>query len=119
MMDIDAITNYLKKLERIISYEAEFSIAGYELIKKNKIDDLLCCLLAVLPDVFKRMIKHPHGNKYKSVLSYNLLFNAIKGKFILNSNVYLVNTEKVKQYIKTIILNIEKDVIRIEEIEHL
>ena len=118
-MDIDAINNYLKKLENIINFEAEFSFAGYKLVKKSKIDDLLCCLLAVFPENFKKMLKHPHGNKYKSVLSYNLLFNAIKGKFILSSNVYLVHPEKIKQYTKTVALNIEKDVVRIEEIEHL
>ena len=118
-MDIIAITKYLDKLEKIITYEAEFSFANYKLIKKTKIDDTLCCLLASFPDTFKKFIQHPHSNKYQSVLSYNLLFRAIKGKFILNSNVYLVNTEKVTEYIKTIKIDIEKDVERIEKIEVL
>lgn len=118
-MDIIAITNYLNKLEKIINFEAEFSFAGYKLVKKTKIDDTLCCLLASFPDTFKKFIQHPHSNKYKSVLSYNLLFQAIKGKFILNPNVYLVNTEKVKEYIKIIKTDIEKDVEKIEKVEFL
>lgn len=118
-MDITAIANYLDKLEKVVNREADFSIGNYKLIKKAKIDDVLCCLLASFPDVYKKAINRTRGNKYRSILSYHLLFNAIKGKFILNNSVYLVNSENIQEYINTMKHTIESDVEKLMKLENM
>ena len=50
MVDIIALKEYFKKLQKIINFSAEFNIGNRRLIKANKINDLMCCILATLPD---------------------------------------------------------------------
>lgn len=113
--EIEQLKEYFKKLQRILMFEAEFSFFGQKLVKKSKIDDVLCCILAVLPNSYKMIMKTKEGQKYPSVLAYNLLFKAIKQKFIFNPNVYLVSFDNINSYINTITRDLEKDIQRAEK----
>lgn len=116
MTDIAEVLSYFKKLKRVIAQEADFSLGNIKLVKKNKIDDVLCCILAELPDSYKRLMKQKkEEKKFKSLLTYGLLFDAIKGKFILNPNVYLVHSDSVSKYIDIISASLEKDIAYIEK----
>ena len=115
MLDVSDTISYFKKLQKVIYYEADFVFWGFALVKKNKIDDVLCCILATLPDSYKRLMKQREGKKLKSIVAYEMLFNAIKGKFILNSNMYLVRNEDANKYISTILATLEKDIAYIEK----
>ena len=96
MDKIEDIKQYLNKLLKVVKGKGEFSLFGKKLIKKEKIDDILCCLLAVFPDNYKKMVKQKQGGKVRlnSIILYNALFDAIKGKFILNNSVYMVDSKK-------------------------
>lgn len=115
MMDLIAIKDYFKKLQRVIAMEAEFKFMDMALIKKNKIDDILCCILATLPDVFKKNLKGEESKKLKSIIAYNNLFDAIKGRFVLNSSVYRVDTVKANSLISVILSQIERDIASLEK----
>lgn len=65
MADIVALKDYLKKLQKIINFEATFTFSHWKLIKKTRIDDIMCCIYATLPDTYKRRLKT------------KLIFNAI------------------------------------------
>lgn len=65
MADIVALKDYLKKLQKIINFEATFTFSHWKLVKKTRIDDIMCCIYATLPDTYKRMLKT------------KLIFNAI------------------------------------------
>lgn len=113
MVDREVIENlleYFKKLQKVLTFEEEFSFAGYKLIKKTKIDDVLCCILVTLPISYKKIMKMEDGKKLGSVLAYDLLFKTIKQRFILNSNVYLIGFNDSIKYIKTILRDLEKDI---------
>ena len=110
MTDIKAIKDYYKKLEKVLLFEADFSFFQKKLIKKNKIDDLFCCIIATLPDSYKKLMKQKEGRERTSVLCYELLFKAIKKKFALSQNVYFADTGKAINYIDKIIKTIETDI---------
>ena len=57
MADIVALKDYLKKLQKIINFEATFTFSHWKLVKKTRIDDIMCCIYATLPDTYKRMLK--------------------------------------------------------------
>lgn len=118
MADEETISNlisYFNKLKKVIMYDTEFSFFGYKLVKKSKIDDILCCILAILPDSYKNMLKRKEGSKFTSILSYNLMFNAIKNKFVLNPDCYLISYNDAVKYIQTITRDLEKDIVKIEK----
>lgn len=118
MEDIEALKDYFKKLQRVINFEASFALFGKSLIQKNKIDDILCCILAKFPEAYKRIMRSSESKKYDSIICYNTLFNAIKNKFFLDSNKYLVDTSKTNKLISTILVTIEKDINNIEKNAH-
>ena len=115
MADVEIIKNYFKKLQRVIAMEADFKFLDLALIKKNKIDDILCCILATLPDVFKKNLKGEDSKKLKSIIAYNNLFDAIKGRFLLNSSVYRVEMIKSNNLIRVILAQIERDISYLEK----
>lgn len=115
MTDLSETLSFFKKLQKITKFDADFSFGAYCLIKKSKIDDVLCCILATLPESYKRIMKQREGRNLKSVVAYDMLFNAVKGKFIFNSNVYLVKLKDVDKYIATILITLEKDVLYVEK----
>ena len=116
MEDIKTLKGYFNKLQRTVLYDADFKLFSFSLIKKNKIDDILCCVLATFPPLYKRMLTMKEGKDYHSVLSYNLLLKALKRKFAFNPNVYLVDTGSANKMLSAIIKNIEQDINRIEKL---
>ena len=112
---IKTLRDYFRKLQRILQSDADFTFIGYKLVRKDKIDDVLCCILATFPESYKRVFKDKRFKKLSSIIAYDLLFKAVKQKFILNSNVYLVHYENTKKYIDTIISNIERDIDYVEK----
>lgn len=112
---INTLHEYFKKLNRVLETEADFNFFGCKIIKKNCIDDVLCCILATLPQSYKNILKEAKAKRFSSMIAYKLLFNSVKQKFILNSNVYLVNSNNAKKYIRTFIDNIEGDIDYIEK----
>ena len=121
MEDFETLKGYFNKLQKIIAYDADFTFLGIKLIKKNKIDDLLCCILASFPDIYKSAMKNKLRNEdnkeFTSFISYRLLFDAIKGKFILNSGVYAVNEQQAKAYMASFLRDYPNDLRKIEKMQ--
>ena len=114
MTKTDDVKIYLKKLQRVILKEAVFTFFSWKLIEKNKIDDILCCILATLPDDYKAVMKTSRKRNFISMVSYDTLQKYLKRKFKLNPNVYLIKHRLAINIITTILTTIEKDVIFIE-----
>ena len=113
--DVEQLKEYFKKLRAVVLTGADFNFFGSIFIKKNKIDDVLCCILATLPDIYKKGLRTNAAKKMTSMLAYNLLFKAIKQKCPFNSEVYMVNKQNAIRYISTIISSIERDLIYLEK----
>lgn len=115
MTDIVQLREYFKRLRTVVLTGADFSLFGSVFIKKNKIDDVLCCILATLPDIYKKNLRTDSAKKMTSMIAYNLLFKSIKQKCPFNSEVYMVNKQNAIKYISTMISSIERDLIYLEK----
>ena len=115
MIDITATKDYLKKLQKIINFDAVLSLGAYKFVKKTRIDDIMCCILATCPESYKKMIKsRTDAQRYKSVLCYGLLTKLLTKSFFLDKNLIVVNVTEANKMISSILGSIEKDIEAIE-----
>ena len=110
MDKIEEIKDYLKKLNILITKNAEFTFIDVNFVKKTKVDDLLCCIIAVLPDKYKKFLKTKEGKKLSSVINYNIMIKSLIRPFFFNKNFYMVEYKKVSACINRIIITIERDI---------
>lgn len=116
MAEIDAIKDYLKKLRKVINFEAAFVFFDIGIYKKNKIDDILCCIYAKLPASYKRALKTQQMIKnYNSLLCYNLLVKHMSKKFFLDNRYCVLRIKEINNLIQAVIMCIEKDINSIEK----
>ena len=113
--DLLELKNYFKKLQKTIVRNADIKFFSFSFFKKNRIDDVLCCIIATLPDIYKKNIHTDLGKKLGSVIAYNTLFNAIQKKCPFNSTMYMVDASKANRLINIIISTIERDISYIEK----
>jgi len=115
MANIEELKKYIKRLNKIVQ-TAEFSILGSSVVRRNKIDDTIVCILAVLPDSFKKaMKKRMPIDMYPSVSSFNRLSKIIKKPLFIFNNFYIFKANEAIALIQTINKNIERDVEKLEE----
>ena len=115
MEDITTLQDYFKKLQRAID-NPDLTIFKYRLVKKTRIDDLLVCTLAVMPDTYKKATKKRFQlDLYPSVSCYNRLTKILKRSIPLLSDYYLVNYQNATTMLTNIRKNIEGDIKRLEE----
>lgn len=116
MVDVVALKDYLNKLQKLINFDATFSFSCYKLVKKSRIDDIMCCIYATLPDSYKRMLKTKKDiQRYKSVLCYGMLAKLLAKKFFLDKNLCIINITEVNKLISNVTLSIERDINAIEQ----
>ena len=114
MEDVTQLLDYFKKLQKAID-NADFSLLQYKFVKKNRIDDLLVCTLAVMPDSFKKaMKKRLKLDMYPSVSCYNRLSKIIKKTFFLTSDYYMINYSEVTTMLQSIRKFLESDIRKLE-----
>ena len=90
MADIVALKDYLKKLQKIINFEATFTFSHWKLIKKTRIDDIMCCIYATLPDTYKRMLKTKTDiQRYNSVFMLRTSYKAYCKKHFFLTKIWL------------------------------
>lgn len=116
MTDVAAIKDYLRKIQRTVEANADFGLMNDKFIKKNKIDDLLCCIYATLPDAYKKLLRSSELKKYKSAICLDTLINKLKHKFLFNPSIYVVNVNEIKSLVSTCISTIETDLAALEKL---
>ena len=117
MADVTELKNYIKKLSRVVN-SADFAILGKTLIKKKKVDDLIVCIIALLPDSFKKtMKKRVPIDVYPAVAAFNRLSKVIRKPFFLSKDYYFFPTSEVITLLQSIGKNIERDINKLEEEE--
>ena len=115
MEDLTDLINYFKKLKRVVVRDIDFKFLNNSFIKKNKIDDVLCCILASLPNVYKRNMNSDLGKNLSSIIAYKHLFDSIKKKCPFNSDMYMIQSTDANMSINIILKTIEKDIIYLEK----
>ena len=113
MLDIDdnilEIKKYLKKITTTITSESVFSFGDTRILKKNRVDDLLCCIEAVIPQEYKNLTQSANKKKFQSVQNWNDLNAALKNKFILSSDHYIIKYSEVISRIQDFQKTYERD----------
>lgn len=113
MYNIEELTaetkKYLKKLKNMIEIEPTFFITKTKLIKKTRIDDVLCCIEASFPDAYKSYIKNRGGRSMKSYSCYLNLNTALKNKIFLFGDSYSINDKEAMTLIITMTKSIDND----------
>lgn len=115
MEDLTALLDYFKKIQRLID-NPDFSFLKYRFVKKTRIDDLLVCTLAILPDSFKKAMKRSFKiDTYPSVSCYNRLSKILKKKFVLAPDFYMIDYTQAHTMLQNIRKNLESDIRKLED----
>ena len=109
---IVSLKKYLKKLLYIIKNEASITFMDKKIISKKRIDDILCCVEASFPELYKECAARVSSN-LESYVFYQKLLRAINNKFILSSSSYLVYYLDAQQNITSFLSTIDSDIQRI------
>ena len=104
-----AIKNYLKKIQRTIMYDAEFVFFSKRFVKREKIDDLMCCILAKLPEKFKKCMKDGQSKRYGSVVTLVLLKASLTKPSWFNKDLYVIEINQVQKLLTTLASGIQRD----------
>lgn len=117
MSEADTIKEYLKKLQKTINFDSTFTFGRFRLVKKGRIDDIMCCIYATLPDYYKKMLKTKIDvQRYNSVICYGLLTKLLARTFFLDKSLCILNINEVNKLAASIILSIERDMEAIEKL---
>lgn len=108
--NITELQTYLKKLKNIIETEASFSFGNTKIVNKKKIDDVLCCVEANIPNMYKAYLKKGGPRKLTSNTYYSQLLYSIKNKFFFSTNVYKVESTNSIKCIDTLIETLASDI---------
>lgn len=113
MSDIEAINDYIKKIQKRVRYNSDFHIAGKYLIKKTVIEDLLCCVFAKLPDYYVRLLRS-NNKRFASIGMYLHLQNVLKKTCWWSSSSYFIKLSELDEVAKQFLINLPKDLKKIE-----
>jgi len=115
MYDSSETKNYIKKLHKVVS-SAELTLFGYSLARKNRIDDLLCCIIASFPDVYKKALKTRtlRPGQFQSVAAFNRLSKIIKQPAFLLNSFYAFKIGEVNELFKIINRDLDLDIRNLE-----
>lgn len=115
MESISALQDYLKKIQRTID-NAGLTLFSYKFVKKNRMDDLLVCAIASMPESYRNIMnKKIQLDLYPSVACYNQLTRVIKKSCFLFSDYYMVDYTEAFNLLKSLKLSIERDIRKLEE----
>ena len=114
MEDLSALLEYFKKIQRALN-NADFNLFGYKFVKKNRMDDLLVCTLALLPESFKNAAKRKTDlDNFPSVACYTRLSKLLKKQIGLFPDYYIVQYNSASAMLKSITKNINLDIKKLE-----
>ena len=116
MADTDVLIEYFNKLQRTILNNADFSFGTDKILKKEKIDDIICCILLLLPEPYKKELKIDYAKNFSSVKYFKILYKKLKYKFFFNSNYYCFNYHEIIKLIGLIKKVLKNDIQKLEEI---
>ena len=106
---LENINNYLKKMTMVINSNASFSIFGFKFIKRNRVDDVLCCIEATLPKEYKDAIRKHGAQKFRGYSCYLELLDSFKKYKSFSPDHYIVKHNIVLRQITVLKSSIQSD----------
>ena len=116
MSQNEEVKEYLNKMMHALK-NAEFRFLGYNFVKKNRIDDLFCCLFATLPKKYNDILKNKiERNKYHSMLNLSRLKDNVMRPFIFSKEHYVFEQNTVLVLVQNILRTLDKDIEKVEKL---
>ena len=111
MASEEELKMYLNKLVKTIETQSSFEFGNKRIVNKTRIDDILCCIDANIPEELKLFKKHGQSDKHiKSFNIYNSLIANIRIKPIMGDSSYAINYKEVVELAKIINVTFQQDV---------
>ncbi len=117
MEDYSTVKEYIKRLKRLVNNDCDFSFMQYRFVKVKRVEDLLTCILAAVPESYRKALKMRGKSLYRSVVAYNTLSRLLRNKFFLLQDFYMVDSGETNLALDTIMSSIETDINNIEELD--
>lgn len=110
---IRKIVKYYTSLHRLITEEATFSFGNQKVVKRNKINDILCCAKSNFPEEYWDYIDSIKRDMAKvlpkSYQLYLYIESIMTQKFWIFSDYCKVDVAKLDCYVREIISSLELD----------
>ena len=103
------IRKYLKRLKTVVERQASFYFFGSKIIDKIKIDDVLCCIEASLPDDYKSTARKYGLSKFKGYSTLVKLNTALHKKFLFFDSYCSIKQDEVFQLIDNLPRALDSD----------
>ena len=108
------LKKYLTKIKALID-NPTFTLGDKRYLKKVRVDDLICCMEASFPEVFKKIVKEKRFSTVESGKYYKNLLSALKAKTgIIFSDCYVISYRATISYIEAFSRNIDADIKKLE-----
>ena len=114
MVEVEAIIDYINKIKKLLDFGVDISFLNKRYVKKDKVDTLLCCVLAKLPNSYKRKIR-TSTSKFSSVNAFKLLQDNLTKKAWFSSSMYVIDYAKTKQLIDSVLQTIRRGIDDLEK----
>ena len=107
---INEIKKYLKTLVQVLYGNVIFYFPNRRVICKTRIDDILCCIEANFPDLYKEKLRSRKVEKLKSEICYNELKQVLKRQFLFFSSCYIIKYRDAERIINVLLKSFESDI---------
>ena len=106
------IKKYFNKILNTISIHYSFRLFDYYFIEKRRIDDVLCCLLAIIPKSYIDMVNLDiaiEQERMCSIKAYKSFLEVLKTPAPFSSAHYLLSKNKIQKDIDNLLPLLVKD----------
>ncbi|MBQ4114224.1 hypothetical protein IJD34_02335 [bacterium] len=106
---ISTVNNHIRKLKDTVTNNPTIKIGTASFVKKNTIDDILCCIEGCLPEEYKNIAK-TNPRALRSLKTYQLLIATAKKKFFIGS-CYKINSINLINISDTYLKHLREDLV--------
>lgn len=104
---------YLNKLTRVINYQATFTWFKTKIIKKTRIDDILCCIEGSFPNEYKDFVRKQGSRGLRGYTCYQQLVMTLRNKSMLFSDSYSVDSSEAIRQIQVLGTTLKSDFVKV------
>lgn len=109
---VSKLSKYITKLNKTICNNADFSWFKKKYINKKRVDDILCCIEASLPEEYRGDKKR----RYRGMVVYKQITSFIRVQSRLNKDWYAIDYTQVSACFDLFLKSVKSDIKSMNEI---
>lgn len=114
MENLADIKDYVNKILKKIQQNADFKFLGNNLVKRRTVDDLVCCIIAKLPDEYNKKMQTASG-RYVSMGNFAKFQSTLRQKCWWSSSSYWIKISDAEAFGTAFLNSLPRDLKRLEE----